>query len=242
MIAPLLAVALMFSATGPQPSGIRERAMQPYKQGLQYLRAEAWEDAAAAFQKAVDIDDGFELAHYGLGRARMPQRRFVEAAAAFSRSRDLFQAQAGRQFSDQHEAQRYRTERLLEIDETIRQYQVGAQNVRTQETIRQLQEQRRRLQERFDRAGNFSIPNPVPGYVLLSLGSAWFRMGRLEDAERDYKAAVAADPKLGEAHSNLAVVYLESGRIAEAERAVVAAEKAGFRVNPQLREEILSRK
>jgi tetratricopeptide (TPR) repeat protein len=224
--------------TGQADRSVRERAMQPYRQGLQHLRAESWAEAATAFQAAIDIDDAFELAYYGLGRACMPQRKFVEAAAALTRSRDLFQAQAGRHFSDQHEAQRYRRDRLLEIDETIRQYQTGAQTMRTQEAIRQLQEQRRNVQERFDRGMTVTIENSVPGYVSLALGSAFFRMGRLNDAEREYKAAVAADGRLGEAHSNLAVVYLEQGRIADAGRSITAAEKAGFRVNPQLKDDI----
>jgi hypothetical protein len=37
-------------------------------------------------------------------------------------------------------------------------------------------------------------------------------------------------------------VYLTTGRIDEAERAVQAAEKAGFRVNPGLKDEIRAAK
>ena len=58
----------------------------------------------------------------------------------------------------------------------------------------------------------------VPSFVSLALGSAFFRLGRLADAEREYKATIAADPKTGEAHSNLAVVYLQTGRFDDAEK------------------------
>jgi Flp pilus assembly protein TadD len=78
----------------------------------------------------------------------------------------------------------------------------------------------------------------VPSFVSMALGSAFFRLGRLADAEREYKATVAADPKTGEAYSNLAVVYLETGRFDEAEKAVKAAEKSGFKVNPMLKDDI----
>jgi Tfp pilus assembly protein PilF len=81
----------------------------------------------------------------------------------------------------------------------------------------------------------------VPAWISLALGSAYFRAGKLADAEQEYKAAIAADPGTGEAHSNLAVVYLETGRYDEAEKAVKAAEKAGFRVNPQLKQDIKDR-
>ena len=78
----------------------------------------------------------------------------------------------------------------------------------------------------------------VPSFVSMALGSAFFRLGRLADAEREYKATVAVDPKTGEAYSNLAVVYLETGRFDEAEKAIKAAEKTGFKVNPQLKDDV----
>ena len=64
----------------------------------------------------------------------------------------------------------------------------------------------------------------------------------LGDAEREYLAALAVSPKFEEAHNNLAVVYMLTGRISEAEAAVEKAEAAGFRVNPQLKEDIKARK
>ena len=48
--------------------------------------------------------------------------------------------------------------------------------------------------------------------------------------------------RAGEAHNNLAVVYLETGRYDEADKAVKAAEKVGFRVNPMLKEDIAKKK
>ena len=70
--------------------------------------------------------------------------------------------------------------------------------------------------------------------MSLSLGSAYFRSGKLADAETAYKAAIDADPRSGEAHSNLAVVYLETERFADALTEINAAKKAGFKVNPEL--------
>ena len=78
----------------------------------------------------------------------------------------------------------------------------------------------------------------MPPWVSLSLGSAYFRSGKMADAEREYKAAIAVDSRFGEAHNNLAVVYLETNRMAEAEAALKDAKKAGFKVNPQLEQAI----
>lgn len=62
------------------------------------------------------------------------------------------------------------------------------------------------------------------------------------DAERAYKGAIAADARVGEAHSNLAVVYLEMGRYKEALAALEAAKRTGFKVNPQLEQAIRAHK
>jgi len=73
---------------------------------------------------------------------------------------------------------------------------------------------------------------------MLAIGSAHFRNGDRDSAGSAWEAAVQADPKLGEAHNNLAVYYMLSGRRADAETAVKNAEKAGFKVNPQLKADI----
>jgi len=151
--------------------------------------------------------------------------------------------QIGRQFTNQQEAQRIRHDRIIEIDEMIRQVQTGPQSIQTSEQLRQLQETRRQLQDAIQRgSSNLTIESTVPAWVSLALGSAYFRSEQFADAEREYKAAAATDSRAGEALNNLAVVYLQMGRYDEAEKAVKAAEKAGFRVNPMLKEDIAARK
>lgn len=237
-----LVLTLLVNVGSAQASLERDRARSHYRKGWEFMRVEGWQDAAKEFQNAIDIDPQFEDAHYMLGRADMAMKKYAEAIASYTKARDLYRAQAGRQFSNQQEAQRYRQDRLTEIDEMIRQAQSGPQNLAAQERMRQLQEYRRQIQLSFQRGGNISIENSVPAFVSLALGSAYFRSGKLEDAEREYKTAVATDPKTGEAHSNLAVVYFETGRYDEAARAVAAAEKAGYKVHPQLKQDIREKK
>jgi tetratricopeptide (TPR) repeat protein len=226
----------------PQPQRQRDqnrgRAMLPYKLALEDMQSEQWEKAAAGFQRAIEIDPSFEMAYYALGRATMPQKKYAAAVAALTTCRDLYREQAGRQFANQQEAQQYRRERLIELDDVIRQYQGAPQTTQNTETVRQLGERRRQLQENLQRGTDVSLEASVPSFVSMALGSALFRLGRLADAEREYKATIAADPKVGEAHSNLAVVYLQTGRFDEAEKSVKAAEKTGFKVNPMLKDDI----
>jgi Tfp pilus assembly protein PilF len=94
------------------------------------------------------------------------------------------------------------------------------------------------VQEYAQRGNSLTVGNSVPAFVYVGLGSAYFRTEHWSDAEREYKAAIAVDPKSGEAHNNLAVVYLQTGRYKEADDAVRAAERAGYKVHPQLKQDI----
>jgi len=225
-----------------QVSQERERARPYYRTAWEHMKVEAWPEAAAAFQQAIDIDPKFEDAYYGLGRAQMGMKEFTRAIGSYTRCRDLYRAEAGRQFTSQQEAQRYRQDRITELDEIIRQYQSGPQTMQTQDRLRQLQEQKNQIQQRLMRGVNMSVSSGVPAFVSLALGSAYFRSGAMADAEREYKAALEDDPKSGETHNNLAVVYLMTDRPQEADKEVKAAEKAGFRVHPNLKADIEKRK
>lgn len=238
----MLVLTLVAPAAARQSTGDRKMAMTSYRLGFEHMRAEKLDEAAAAFQTATDTDRTFEMAYYMLGRVRMLQKRYVEASAAFTRSRALFLAAGGRQFTNVQEAQRFRRDQLTELDELIRQLQNGPQTMQTQDQLRQLSDRRRALTENIQRGDNVSLMNTVPAFVSLSLGSAHFRTGNLPEAEKAYKEAIAADARVGEAHNNLAVVYLETGRFELAEKALDAAEKAGFKVQAQLRQEIRSRR
>jgi tetratricopeptide (TPR) repeat protein len=237
-----LAIAAFASLAAAQTGADRTRALAHYRTGLEYLRAEAWDKAVDAFKISVDIDPSFEMGYYGLGRAYLGLRQYPDAATVLVKCRDLYAAQGGRRFTNVQEAQRYRKDQMMELDEIIRQYSSGPQTMRTADTLRQLNERKRQLQESISRGDNVALENSVPAYVSLSLGSAYFRSGRLADAEREYKATVAADPGSGEALSNLAVVYLETGRVEEADKAVKAAERTGFKVHPGLKDDIKRKK
>ncbi|MSO63083.1 MAG: tetratricopeptide repeat protein [Acidobacteria bacterium] len=240
LIALALACLIMAPAASAQSfsPGDREQSRAQNRLGWEQMRGESYEQAVKHFQKAIAIDAEFEMPFYGLGRAHMALKQYVSAISALTRCRDLYRALVGRQFSNQQEAQRYRTNRITEIDEMIRQVQSGPQTIQAQDQLRQLQEQRRQMQDIIARGNHVTIDAAIPAWVSLSLGSAYFRSGQLADAEREYKATLEADKRSGEAHNNLAVVYLETGRIAEAEASLKDAKKAGFRVNPQLEQAI----
>jgi tetratricopeptide (TPR) repeat protein len=242
LVCAALVAGAIGTATAQSVPNERVKARTQNRLGWDYMKSEKFEEAARTFQQAVEIDPTFEMPWYGLGRANMALKQYVSAISALTRCRDLYTAQIGRQFSNQVEAQRYRNDRIIELDEMIRQVQTGPQNRQTQDQLREYQDMKRRLQDVIARDNSFTVDAPVPAWVSLSLGSAYFRSGKLADAEREYKAAIEANRKSGEALNNLAVVYLETGRIDEAYESLQSAKKAGFNVNPQLEKAIADKR
>ncbi|MEO8680979.1 MAG: tetratricopeptide repeat protein [Vicinamibacterales bacterium] len=239
----VLTLAVPSPAIAQNPNAAdRERAVVQNRLGWDYMKTETFDKAAAAFQAAIDIDPTFEVPYYGLGRADMALKKYLSAIAAYVKCRDLYESRAGQRFANAQDAQRYRQDRLTEIDEQIRQVNAMPPSIQQQDMLRQVSNQRRDVQDAITRGNDMSLDATVPPWVSLALGSAYFRSGKLADAEREYKATIAADAKSGEAHNNLAVVYLETGRFAEAEASVKAAKKAGFKVHPQLEQDIRNRK
>jgi len=214
----------------------RREALQHYRAGQELMSAEQFEKAAEAFQKSIDKDRLLTLAHYGLGQAYMSLRRFTSAIQAFTTCREVFRSLHGLQERDRVSVERQRDDEIRELRDTIRRLQAmqsGAQrfDLRITKVEARIQDLER---QRSSNSGVFVSPPEVS----LALGSAYFRNSSLEEAEREWKSAVSVNPRLGEAHNNLAALYAMTGRKAEAEAAVMAAEKAGFRVNPKLKEDI----
>jgi Flp pilus assembly protein TadD len=101
----------------------------------------------------------------------------------------------------------------------------------------------RQIQDNLDREPtSITFDASIPAFVSVALGSAYFRAERLVDAEREYKAAIEVDDRAGEAHNNLAVVYMMTDRFEQSEREMKLAEKSGFPVNPGLKQDLADRR
>ncbi|MGH9370721.1 MAG: tetratricopeptide repeat protein, partial [Vicinamibacterales bacterium] len=181
------------------------------------------------------------LAHYGRGQAFMALQRYPSAVQAFVGCRDAHRTIFSLQQSHTVAIDRRADQEIRELRDAIRALQTGriksmggvASTVDTR--VAQLESRIRDLERmRQMDSGTFQ----TPAEVSLALGSAYFRNRQREDAEREWLSAVAANPRLGEAHNNLAVVYMLTGRKKEANDAVKAAERAGFRVDPRLKDDI----
>jgi Tfp pilus assembly protein PilF len=85
-------------------------------------------------------------------------------------------------------------------------------------------------------------PDRKRAALALALAHAHFGAGALEAAEREFRDAVALEPENPDAHCGLVVTLANLFRLDEAERELHAAEEAGVRLSPSVRDEIDKRR
>ena len=216
----------------------RREAARYYRDGLEFLSAEQYEKAAESFRKAIEKDRLLALAYYGLGQSTMALKRYATAALAFRNCRDVYAELAGLALSETVVAERQRDDEIRDLRDAIRLFQSNTVKTASPDRTQYIVRLESRLRE-LERMKQTNIrPQKPPAFVYLSLGSAYFRNGQVDAAEREWKTAVDIDPRFGEAHNNLAALFAMSGRRQDAEAEVQAAERAGYRVHPQLKEDI----
>jgi tetratricopeptide (TPR) repeat protein len=230
-LALLVVVPSMAAAQQLANEEDRRAALSLYRSGEAYMRTERFEQAAQEFTRAIEKDPLFTLAHYQLGQAYMALRRYASAIIAYEGCIAAGKTLFGLSQANRFEVERARDDEIRELRASLQQMALNGQLNRQAHAEQHLQELER---QRSSLGGTFQ----PSAEVLLALGSARFRNGDTNAAMADWLAAAEANPKLGEAHNNLAAGYAMSGRKQDAANAVRAAERAGYRVNPQLKRDI----
>src|SRR5262249_45078119 len=209
----------------------RREAIQFYRTGLEFFSSEKFDRAAEEFTKATDKDPLFTLAFYQAGQSYMNLKRYASAIQAFKKCLEASSTLYALAETNRFAVEKQRDDDIHEMRESVKALQSAGHALlanRADQHPADLEKQRTPLNSGYR----------PPAEVLLSLGSAFFRNGERAAAETEWKAAIEVNPKLGEAHNNLAVIYMTSGRFKEAEAEVKAAEKAGYRVNPQFKDDL----
>jgi tetratricopeptide (TPR) repeat protein len=214
----------------------RKEARQHYQAGMEKMRAESFAEAAEEFQAAIRLDRLFVLAHYQLGEARMALKEYPEAVEALEQCISVYKELAMLQEADRALWEKRLDEEIQALKDSIRMYESGVtKSIQPQNQVLRLETQLHEL-ERQRRRGISATD--VPAEFSLALGSAYLRSGKIAEAEKAYAEAIRVNPKMGEAHNNLAIVYFRTGRLDEAEKELKAAEKAGFAVNPRFKDDL----
>jgi superkiller protein 3 len=217
----------------------RQQAREHYREGEAHMQAEQWDKAEVEFKQAVQLDPLFTLAYYSLGQVYMATRTYPAAVDALQRCKDSFNQVAALGTTDRAAADLRLEQEIRDVRDAIVAYNAKPSKVDAAASSLRL-ETRLETLERQKRRG--ASGTEMPAEFSLALGSAYLRNGQMAEAEREYQAAIRVNPKMGEAHNNLAVVYMSTGRLPEAENAVKQAEKAGYKVNPQLKKDLASKK
>jgi tetratricopeptide (TPR) repeat protein len=243
MLMPIAALTLVLAAhPAQQEQAVRARADVFYREGVDHLRAERFAEAIRSLNEAVAIDDRHAMAYYMLGRAHLARENYDDALRVLLRSRDIYAEDSSQQFRSRSEAEAHWRRMQTEVDVALATLRaIPKPDPRVVDQMRQLEERKRQI-ERAQQGRDIDASVPVPAWVLVSLGSAYFRTGKWADAEDNFRAAIKADSRAGEAYNNLAVIFMELERYDEAERFVRAAAKLGLRVSPGLEQEIARRK
>jgi protein O-GlcNAc transferase len=214
----------------------RKEARQHYQAGMDKMRAESFEEAAGEFRAAIRLDRLFAPAHYQLGEARMALKQYPEAVEALEQCVAVYKELTTLQETDRALWEKRLDEEIQALKDSLNaasrpdSHAVQPQNaaLRLETRLHDLENQKRKGITATD----------VPAEFSLALGSAYLRAGRIPDAEKAYAEAIRVNPKMGEAHNNLAVVYFRTGRLDDAEKELKAAEKSGYAVNPRFKDDL----
>lgn len=224
---------------GPRPESVQ--AQERLKEGQKLMSSERFEEAATAFREAIRLEPLLVMAHYGLGQSQMALKRYPDAVNAFRGAREAFHAWEAQNVSRRMENASARQDRILALRDRVREDQErqlppGSPAARQRDArVQKWEFEISSLQRVQNEPQN--VPELPPG-LSLALGSAHFRSGQLADAEREFRAALAVQPRLGEPRNNLAVVLLLTGRPAEAKEQLALAEKNGFKVSAGLKKDV----
>ena len=232
-------MGMLVAMTGdlPPEQAMREAA-QHAQAGEQKMQAQAWNEAIAELNQAVALNPTMAIAYFNLGHCQMALKRFPEAEAAYRASVGAITAQAS--LSEEARARQWSMiqDEIREIESRLRSLKLGRSGTESDPRVARMEERIRFLENSRPTEGKTAT---VPAELSLALGGACLRQGKLAEAEQAFTDAVAANPKMGSAHNNLAVVYMFSNRFEDARKEVKLAEKSGFKVSPAFKKDLKER-
>ena len=209
-----------------------------YRLGVDALQTERFEEAERELRQAVKLDPNSFLAYFSLGRTYLALKQYDDSVRAYLACRKAWErsvadsTERGFDREAKREDQiRLSQDRIRELESQQRSARSEPERQRIRESIALIEVGIRSI-ERL-RGSDRGVPDP-PAEFALALGSAYLRAGSVDEAEKAYREALKLRPKYGEAHNNLAVICIKRGDYEEAHSHVKAAQKAGFKVHPQL--------
>lgn len=168
-------------------------------------------EAATAYRQAIRLQPNLAGAHYGLGLALASQGKANEAVPEFEQAAKLAPANPaplhalGRLYASQGDA----TRALEAFDRALASQRDFVPALLDRGDVLMTTKEPAKATADFEQAAKLA---PKSAVVQFKLGTAYYVQGRLDDAEKAYRAAIEADPKAAPALNNLAALAAERKR------------------------------
>ncbi len=221
------------------------RAAKPsYDEALKRFAKKDYEGARRELAVAIERLPNYSAAHLLLAKTHYVTKEYPAALASVERAEQGWKAFSGLAadiHSDQQDAvyrqRRALNERLIQLRGELSNAQPSPERDRIVDQINQLE---RDLAE-LDR---HQTPVPaavagVPAEYSFVHGNILLRMNQLAEAEEQYRRAIAANPKYGEAVNNLASLYYQAGKMQSALTVLEEAEQRGLPINADLKKAVM---
>ena len=181
------------------------------------MASERFEEAAREFQTAIDLDPLMTLAYYRMGQAHMTLQDYPKAEKAFLGCREAYEKIAGLQFTNTRGggAPPRAGDRAAPEPAQPHQHR-AAQGSRTRRSTTADAAAHRRAAAEPAQGRQRGHDHPRRAVRLPRLGL--LPPGQDRGRRRRNGRRRPANPKLGEAHNNLAALYLETNELDERRR------------------------
>jgi tetratricopeptide (TPR) repeat protein len=171
------------------------------KKGNIHFQNGEYENAIAAYNKAIEMDRSFGWPYCNLAQTYLAMGKYAEAILLYQKSANLLEKKEEKAAAWNSLGNIYR--HLNEYESALSAYrkadELDPQNAGRRDNLESV-----RLE-----------PNSRSAQVWLELGNLFFKSASYKEAEDAYTNAVKIDPASGWAHSNLAMSLVFQGKYAE---------------------------
>ncbi len=203
----------------PHPSAAASSAENHFNQAQDLAKTGKWAKVESECRKAMEIDPKNVTYDECVGIALMQQRKWIEAEAVFRNALkfqpnvaelhlNLGLALSAQQKQSEVESE-YREALRLEPDNALVLNNLGYQFL----------QENKNLEEALSMIQRAVAAEPSNSNYLDSLGWAYFKLDRLDEAERYLSEAVRVNERLATPYEHLGDVYMKRGQIKRAREA-----------------------
>lgn len=236
----LLGLALLTACTAALSAATSQNIVRASKfsnKGISWLQSGNVDKARDSFDKALREIPNYPSAHIGLGQIAMAEGAFEEALDHFNSAKEGYR-ELGEDLIDV-EAKRYANAQreINQLQDSLQQMQsqsvsAGATAIDSTKIISRI----RQLQ--VIEPPNKGKATEPPGEVFFYIGNALFQLNRRPEALEAWETCRDKSPKFAMVYNNLALAYMQAGRLEAAKESLAKAEELGFPVNPQFKQDL----